>query len=227
MLVPPRLNLRIFPLLFLAVASGAAAQIVAGFEDLPSPPALDDYTHLYDATGTGSTYDGVGWDSRFRVVGRDLRIDPDAPLFGLPHSGDYYVTNEADDGGDGLLLTTSLVLTGAWFGRDEYYGYGGGATAITIFALAGDTELASVHFELPETHDAQPEPLEFVDTSAFLALSGITGYRIDRTAGGEFADSWIADDFTFVEPTASVPEPSALALLAPFTAVVCIRRRRF
>ncbi|UUZ56330.1 hypothetical protein LP419_14615 [Massilia sp. H-1] len=54
-------------------------------------------------------------------------------------------------------------------------------------ALNGALELASVEFDLPESHPGQPEPLTFVDTSAFGALSGITGYRIDRRELGSLA----------------------------------------
>lgn len=215
-----------FPLILilslLAAASHTSAEIVATFDDLPSPPALDQYEHLSDATGTGSLYDGVTWDVRVRVVGKDLAIAVDAPKFGIPHSGDYFITNEADDGGQGITLDTTLVLTGAWFGQNEYYGYGGGATSVTIVAMDGATELDSLSFTLPDDNVGQPEPLSFFDTSAFLSLTGITGYRIDHVAGGEFADSWVADDFTFT----TVPEPAAAAAGAGLIALIACARLR-
>lgn len=179
------------------------------FDDLPSPPALTAATGLQYTTapGDGSLYAGVVWDSRVTVVGDELRTDTvtPGPLFGLPHSGHYFITN--GDGGNGITLATTQVLTGAWFGRNEYYGFGGGADSITINALSGATVLGSVTFALPETHDGQPEPLSFVDTGSFTGLSGITGYTIDHTAPALRKDNWVADDFQF----ASVPEPSLAA----------------
>ena len=110
-----------------------------------------------------------------------------------------------------MVLTTNLVLTSAWFGRNEYYGFGGGADQITLHALAGAAILGSVSFNLPELNPAQPEVLSKVDTSAFAALAGITGYRIDRHEIGSQSGNWVADDFTFI---AAVPEPGVELLLA-------------
>ena len=122
--------------------------------------------------------------------------------FELPH--DHFITNESSmDGGNGITLTTTMVLTGGSFGQVEYYGFGGGADAITIHALNGSTSLGFVTFTLPESNAGQPEPLSFVDTSSFTGLSGITGYRIDRNTPAPFADNWVADDLQFVP----VPEP--------------------
>jgi hypothetical protein len=64
---------------------------------------------------------------------------------------------------------------------------------------------------LPEANAGLPEPLQMMDTSAFVALSGITGYRIDRHAQGPFSDSWVGDNFVFQSP---VPEVSSAWLLA-------------
>lgn len=164
------------------------------------------------------------WDPRTVVVHKDYRVDTGTPgpLFGLPHSGDYFITNESTDGGDQFTLQTTRVLTGAWFGRNEYYGYGAGADQITIYALQGATPLASVAFNLPENNPGQPEPLSFVDTSAFLALTGITGYRIDRHELGTQSGNWVADSFEF-EP---VPEPSAAASLGSILLVAAAARLR-
>ncbi|MES2707796.1 MAG: hypothetical protein V4726_14485 [Verrucomicrobiota bacterium] len=185
----------------------------ASFDDLFAPPLPDDSTGLRFTTapGDGPLYAGVVWDDRVTVVGDEYKVDtvtPGAPFFGLPHSTHYFITNESTDGGNGIMLTTNLLLSGAWFGRNEYYGFGGGAEAINIVALDGITPLASVFFALPENFDGQPEPLSFVDTSVFLSLSGVTGYRIDHAAPNEFDHNWIADDFEFVNP---VPEPGIAA----------------
>lgn len=199
--------------LILACAS-AQADLVT-FDDLVAPPALDSATGLFFANGASSSYGGVSWDSRFAVVGDAYRVDTGTPgpLFGLPHSGHYFVTNQAGgSGNDGLLIDTTQVLTGAWFGRNEYYGFGAGADQVTIHALNGATVLATVVFDLPELLVGLPEVMSFVDTSAFAALSGITGYRIDRRELGTLSGNWVADDFNFVAAR-DVPEPATLGLL--------------
>jgi len=206
---------------FLAVAAlmlaGTSAQAgLATFDDLATPPALDSSTGLFFANNSSSVYGGVTWDSRFTVVGDAYRVDPGTPgpLFGLPHSGQYFVTNQGSGAGnDGLTISTDKVLTGAWFGRNEYYGFGGGADQITLNAMNGTAVLASVVFDLPELLAGQPEVLSFVDTSAFTALTGITGYRIDRREIGILAGNWVADDFTFIAAT-GLPEPASGWLMA-------------
>ncbi|MDB6133153.1 MAG: proteinsorting protein [Verrucomicrobiales bacterium] len=196
----------------------------ATFDDLFAPPALDAATGLRFTTGavTSPLYEGVEWDDRVTVVGSQYKVAADAPLFGLPHSGNYFITNESTDGGNGITLNTTLILTSAWFGQNEYYGFGGGATSVTITALAGSTPLGSVTFDLQDQVDGQPEVLAPVDTSVFLTYSGITGYRIDHVAPNEFAHNWVADDFTFV------PEPGIMAAVpaAAMLGFAAGRRRR-
>jgi hypothetical protein len=199
----------------LLILAGAAHASTATFDDLASPPALTGATGLQYANNGSASYAGVVWDTRFEVVGDGYRVAVDGPLFGSPASGHYAVTNAtADVGGvasnDGLLLTTALVLTSARFGQNEYYGYGGGADRITVSALRASTVLGSVTLDLPDANPGQPEPLQLLDTSAFLALSGITGYRIDRHAPSVYRDSWVGDNFVFQSP---VPEVSAAGLL--------------
>ncbi len=199
----------------LSFAALPVSALTVGFEDLPFPPALGASTGLQYATapGDGSNYAGIVWDSRVVVVGDQYRVDPGTPgpLFGLPHSGSYFITNESSgDGGNGITLATTMVLTGGWFGQVEYYGFGGGADSITIHALNGSTSLGFVTFTLPEVTAGQPEPLSFVDTSSFTGLSGITGYRIDRHPSSPSADNWVADDLQF----APVPEPREMAVAA-------------
>ncbi len=212
----------------IGVAGTGHAAVLASFDDLPTPPALNGGTGLQFANNNSLVYQGIAWDSRFTVVGDQYKVNPEPgpppnPLFGIPHSPHYFVTNQ--DGVSGLVITTSMVLTGAWFGRNQYYGFSeGGADQITIVALAGATELQSIVFDLPDTHPAEPEPLSFVDTSAFAGLSGITGYRIDRREIGTLAGNWVADDFQFGAPTA-VPAPPAFALIGLGLAGLAVSRR--
>lgn len=210
----------------LLIASASQASVVATFDDLDAPPALDSATGLqYTNAFDSLVYKGVTWDAGFSVVGDQYRVGgPTGPLFGLPHSGHYMVTNQT--GQSGLIITTELVLTGAWFGRNQYYGFSeGGADQVTIVALNGATELGAVVFDLPENNPGLPEPLSFVDTGSFAALSGITGYRIDRRELGHLNGNWVADDFQF-DPVRQVPEPGSAALLLAGLGLAMLRTRR-
>ncbi len=216
----------LFFVLSLFLSATAGATVTATFDDLPTPPAVDSSTGLQFANGNSSNYSGALWDSRFRVTGDAYRVDTrtPGPLYGIPHSGHYFATNGGDGAGnDGLIISTPQILTGAWFGRNEYYGFGSGSDQVTIRALDGAAVLGSVVFDLPVAPAGQPGPLRFVDTSAFLALHGITGYRIDRRELGTQAGNWVADDFTF----ASVDEPAVVwALPGGLLMLAGLRRLR-
>ncbi len=206
-----RLSIYLRPILasFALIASGTTqAGVLATFDDLAAPPPLNDKTSLEIANNNSLVYEGIQWDSLFGVIGDEYKVSSSGPLFGIPHSPHYYVTN--GDGSSGLTITTGLVLTGAWFGRNEYYGYGAGTDQVTIVALSGATSLSSVVFDLPLTNPGQPEPLSFLNTGIFGNLSGITGYRIDRRDIGS-GGHWVADDFQFSE-TNNVSEPGTLSL---------------
>lgn len=202
------------------------AGVIASFDDLDLPPALNAGTGLqYTNASNSLIYQGVSWDANFAVVGDQYRVNPvDGPLFGLPNSGHYFVTNQ--DGRSGLTITTDKILTSAWFGRNQYYGFSeGGADQVTISALHGTIQLGSIIFDLPESHLGQPEPLSFVDTNSFSAFTGITGYRIDRRELGAQSGHWIADDFQFTDTPVDVPEPSTLALLIAGLGLFCFHFR--
>jgi hypothetical protein len=207
------------------VAAAGHAGVVAGFDDLASLPAVDSATGLEYANGSfGLSYMGATWDSDFYVVGDAYSVGAGGPTFGVPHSGHYFVSNHS--GKTGVTIATDQVLTGAWFGRNQYYGFGeGGADKVTIVALSGATELGAVDFELPESHAGLAEPLSFVDTSVFLSYAGITGYRIDRRELGQQSGNWVADDFQF-EQARQVPVPGTLTLMLAGLGLLGFARRR-
>ena len=200
------------------------ASVIASFDDLDLPPALNSGTGLqYTNASNSLIYQGVNWDPNFVVVGDQYRVNAvDGPLFGIPNSGHYFVTNQG--GRSGLTITTDKILTSAWFGRNQYYGFGeGGADQVTIVAMHGMIDLGSVIFDLPESHPGQPEPLSFFNTNRFSGLTGITGYRIDRRELGSQSGHWIADDFQFIDAPNEVPEPGSLALLFIGLSLLCFR----
>lgn len=196
-----------------AIAEGG----IATFDDLATPPPVTSATGLFFANSDSSDYQGVAWDDRVTVVGDEYRVDTGTPgpLFGIPNSGDYFITNGGVDN-NGIEITTNQYLTSAWFGRNEYYGFGAGADQVTIRAMSGATILSSVIYDLPApTTPGNPGVMGFVDLSTFVGLVGITGYRIDRRELGSQSGNWVADDFTFngISPSA-VPEPTVMTLVA-------------
>ncbi|HTI71887.1 MAG TPA: hypothetical protein VMF06_18065 [Candidatus Limnocylindria bacterium] len=199
----------------LAVASSSTALgSVFTFDDLPNGPTPSVQTvNLNEAVNPpvsgNATYGGIVWDSSFELVNSSYKIADDSPHFGLAHSGDVFVTTATDH----VMITTSEVLLGAWFGRNVYYGFGNGTDQITVNAMSGATVLSSITYDLPLTMGgSQPEPLTHLDTSSFLELTGITGYRIDRhEVDPEFGGNhWVGDDFEFVP----VPETGSMTLAA-------------
>jgi hypothetical protein len=222
-----RFHTQVLTAILFSGASMAAPAVTLTFDDLPTPLAVNALGGLFFANGNSAAYGGVVWEAGLAVGGAQFRVQTlpvPGPLFGIPHSGDYFLTNQGNGvSNDAMRLTTPLVLTGAWFGRNEYYGFGGGADRITINALQGSTVLGSVSLDLPELNAGQPEPLSFVDTSAFVRLTGITGYRIDRRESGAQSGNWVADDFTFI---AAVPEPGGEMFLLGLVVACAAARRR-
>ena len=202
----------------------AASSITIDFDHLASLPAVTAASSFAAANGGSLTTQGVTFASSFEVVGDQYRINGSAPnpTLGVPTSGHYFLSN-GNTPNDNLLIQTTLVLTEAWFGRNEYYGYGGGATSVTVTAFGSSGDLGSETTLLPDTYpytgnlpgysigNGLPDPLVQLDTSSFLGLSGITGYRISRVELGTFNGNWIGDDFTFTSAS-TVPEPTGFAL---------------
>jgi len=219
----------------LAMTPSLAMAELVTFENLPSPPPLDASQGLFFANNSSAVYEGITW-GEFSVFGNQysssgsvggIGIDP---LFGNVH-GNYGVSNSG--GAASVSITTNMVLTSSFWGRNEYFGFGGGADQITIHVMSGANEIATKVVDLPNfgSHNGLEEasPLEKVDTSEFLNLHGITGYVITRHEPRDFADNWVADDFTFVAPS-TVPEPSSLGLMAVgvigFFGTRLVRRRK-
>lgn len=196
-----------------AGAVPVSATVFVGFEDLPSAPPVTGVASLMDANGGSSVLGGVTWDTRLRVLGAENRTsdNPLNPLSSIPHGGSFFITNEAyPDAGNGILLGTSQILTGAWFSQVEYYGFGHAAMTVTIEAMSGATVLGSASVELPANGTSGPLPMEFLDTGSFATLLGITGYRINQSPLDAGSRYWSADDFQF----ASVPEPGLASVAA-------------
>ncbi len=202
----------------ISLAAFSSAQNVASFDDLATPPPTNSSMDFFFANGDSLSYLGATWNG-FSVVGDAYKVDPPSgPLFGLTHSGSYFATNAA--GANGLTIGTTRRLLGGWFGRNEYYGFGAGASQIQITAYGASGDLGTVTYDLPENEPGQPEPLSWVDTSTIGNLPGVTGYRIDRTELGSDAGHYVMDDLTF----APVPEPATLAVLG--LAALALRRKR-
>jgi hypothetical protein len=186
------------------------------------------YDQFSEVIAGSLMYGGVTWNNNWWVAGDEFvaRQDPSdmfqsdaqAPFL-KPHSGSFAIFNAF--GYTGVSIDTDLYLTSVWLARPTLADGPDGATQVTVSALAGTTVLDSVSLDLTGT-----TPI-FMDTSSFLGLSGITGYRFDRQAGpGEVSTHrgfFIADDFQFV-----VPEPPTFALLlvAVAGASAIIWRRR-
>jgi hypothetical protein len=240
-------------LLTLAPISLSRGQLL-GFEDLngdtSSSISTTQSSGLQYINGTsGSLYGGVVWDTRITVVGIDARVDTSTPgprfSLGAPLGGNYYITNDASFDtsdpatafGNGITLTTSQVLTGAWFGAVQYYGFSdpGGTSSVSITAMSGLTPLLTLNYTLPVDGSIDPDTrlyigdaMGYFDTSAFENLHGITGYVIDRADTSYPSDAqWVADNFNFVSPSAT-PEPSSwvLALTVITVLGLCLWRKR-
>lgn len=203
-----------------------AAPFTIDFDSLPGNISPNQNLSFFDANNGANSLNGVTFtSSAFRVIGDDYRVggpDPN-PTFGIPHSGQYFINN---NGEDNVILNTNFILTSAWFGRNEYYGYGGGASSVTVTAFGLTGDLGFVTIDLPDSFpgtgnlpppnnligDGLADPMMFMDTSSFLSLSGIIGYRISRVATAAQTGDWVGDDFSFTTVT-FIPLPGSLALI--------------
>ena len=202
-----------------------AINIKINFDDLTNQPAQNGTIPFEQANGS-KTLNGVTFENSpngqpLNVTGDQYRVDSvtPGPTFGAPHSGNYFLSNRDTT----AFLTTSLVLTEAWFGRVEYYGYGGGATSVTVVPLGVNGSLdPGVTVSLLSDRDYDPTKpganglpglMVKMDTSRFLNLQGITGYRLDLGQDNSGQANWAADDFTFTSATPVPWETDALSVI--------------
>ena len=224
----------------IALTPGLAMGDTVTFEDLSVPPGETSSGRLVDANGGSSVYHGITWSSGFSVFGNQYATSGAPPLFGNVF-GSYGLTNSngtgtAGDNSTDLTITTDMVLTGSWWGTNEYYGFSHGPDELQILAVATSGSIL-VDFHLPSPgpggtgYSESASPLEFLDTSIFATLTGIKEYHIivphPDTAFGN--NNWVADNFTFVQ-AAAVPEPSSMCLLGLGLAGIAgnrlVRRRK-
>jgi hypothetical protein len=226
--------------LLLSSSSAWAGTFTIDFDNLPGLGSTVGSQSFADANGGSDTTQGVTFGSNFRVVGDQYRVGGATPnpAFGVPHSGHFFLANGNTPNND-LMITTTSVLLEAWFGRNEYYGYGGGATSVSVTAVGASGDLGTVSLNLPDTFpytgnlpdpnsgigNGLPDPMVKLDTSSFQGLSGITGYRISRVDANVTNGNWVADDFKFTTPS-TVPEPGSLVSLAIGLTGVALMRRR-
>lgn len=201
----------------------ARGDTVVGFEDLPDLPEVDSFRSLSDANSGTSSYANVIWDSDFVVVGDNyveaFHNQGGVAPFATPQSGDYAVFNRS--GRNRLTFTTGRRLVGLWVSRADLGTGPRGTTQVTIHALNGVDLVASETIDLLQTGTVPA----FLDTSSFLSLSSVDGYRIDRVVSGDDPYGglhYILDDLTF----AKEPSPGDLdfdsRVLAPPEEVVAM-----
>ena len=165
----------------ISLSTSKVVGLTLDFDNLPTQGATNKSLSFEDSNGGSNTFQGVTFNAnQFIVTGDDYRVGGAAPnpAFGLPHSGHFFLNN-ANTPNDGVVLTTSLVLTEAWFGRNEYYGFGGGASDVTVTAFGVNGDLGSVAISLPDTFpytgnlpspnqsigNGLPDPMVRMDTS--------------------------------------------------------------
>lgn len=191
-------------------------EILVDFENLPDPPAVDSFKLLVDANEGSSDYADIVWSADFVVVGGDyvesFHNQGDAS-FATPKSGEYAVFNA--HGRNRATLLTTRRLVGLWVSRPDLGGGPRGATEVTVHALRGSLSIGSETIELTETGLT---PV-FLDTSSFLNLHSVDGYRVDRTASGVDpygGGHYVLDDLAF----AAEPVPGELDFDSEFLAPI-------
>ena len=205
----------------LALSRPAGAAFIT-FDALANLPPTNSFRSLASANGGSSVLGGATWDANFFVVGggyvEQFQNQGGSNPFATPQTPNFALFNA--NAADGLTIQTTDILTSLWLARPDMGNGARGTNQVTVQALNGVTVLGSRTITLTSTTPA------FLDTSSFTALTGVTGYRLNRVAiGGDGygGGHYIADSFQF-RPVA-VPVP-ATALIFAFGAGLAVARRR-
>jgi len=207
----------------LTVSRPAGAAFVA-FDTLVNLPATNSFRSLSSANGGSSVLGGATWDTNFFVVGggyiEQFQNQGGSNPFARPQTPNFALFNA--NAADGLTIQTTDILTSLWLARPDMGRGPSGTNQVTVRAMSGSTVLASRTINLTSTTPA------FLDTSSFAALTGVTGYRLNRVAtgvDGYGGGHYIADSFQF-QPVAVVPVPATALIFAFGAALALVRSHR-
>ena len=205
-------GLVILPFAFAALpahAQAASGGTVITLDNLPNEPTNEPFDSLTDANSGSNVIDGVSFSNTGDNPVTVFNVDGG---YYVPQSGDYCISN--GELGSPVTLGTTQTLNSVYVGGLEYDGqYDAASVTITAVGANGNA-LGSV------TTETLGSTLQYVDTSSFDSLSGITGYDFTPNGGGlnnSGVSSFGMDTFTFAPQASAVPELSpaiSIALLS-------------